>query len=58
MEKQVREVQPRQKFTEAVVRKLIRKNRRYYHVDSEVIGLRVYVDMAGQKMKQIKKKHT
>lgn len=49
MEKQVREVQPRQKFTEAVVRKLIRKNRRYYHVDSEVIGLRVYVDMAGQK---------
>ena len=45
----IKEMQARQKFTEALVRKLIKKNRRYYHVDSEVVGLRIYVDMTGQK---------
>ena len=45
----IKEMQARQKFTEALVRKLIKKNRRYYHVDSEVVGLRIYVDMSGHK---------
>ena len=43
------ERQERHKWTEAEVRKLAKGNRRYYKVDSEVIGLRIYVDMAGQK---------
>ena len=44
-----KEVQQRFKFSEAKVRKLLKGNRRYYRVDSEVVGLRIYVDMAGQK---------
>ena len=44
-----KEVQERFKHTEATVRKLEKMNRRYYRVDSEVIGLRIYVDMAAQK---------
>ena len=44
-----KEVQERFKFSEAQVRKLLKGNRRYYRVDSEVVGLRIYVDMAGQK---------
>ena len=41
-----KEVQQRFKFSEAKVRKLLKGNRRYYRVDSEVVGLRIYVDMA------------
>ena len=44
-----KEVQERFKHTEATVRKLEKMNRRYYRVDSEVVGLRIYVDMAAQK---------
>ena len=44
-----KEVQEWFKFSEAQVRKLLKGNRRYYRVDSEVVGLRIYVDMAGQK---------
>ena len=44
-----KEVQERFKYTEATVRKLQKMNRRYYRVDSEVVGLRIYVDMAEQK---------
>jgi len=44
-----KEVQERFKYTEATVRKLEKMNRRYYRVDSEVVGLRIYVDMAAQK---------
>ena len=41
-----KEVQERFKFSEAKVRKLLKGNCRYYRVDSEVVGLRIYVDMA------------
>ena len=44
-----KEVQQRVKYSEAKVRGLLKGNRRYYKVDSEVVGLRIYVDMAGQK---------
>ena len=44
-----KEVQERFKFSEAQVRKLLKGNRRYYRVDSEVVGLRIYVDMAATK---------
>ena len=33
-----KEVQERFKFSEAKVRKLLKGNRRYYRVDSEVVG--------------------
>ena len=44
-----KEVQQRVKYSEAKVRGLLKGNRRYYKVDSEGVGLRIYVDMAGQK---------
>ena len=40
-----KEVQQRFKFSEAKVKGLLKGNRRYYKVDSEVVGLRIYVDM-------------
>ena len=41
------EKQERVKFTEAMIKKLQKKNQKYYVLDSEVIGLRIYVQISG-----------
>ena len=43
------ETQVRRKYTEAMIKKLPKKNQKYYVLDSEVIGLRVYVQITGEK---------
>jgi len=43
------ETQVRQKYTEAMIKKLPKKNKKYYVLDSEVIGLRIYVQITGEK---------
>ena len=40
-----KETQPRLKFTDAMIRKLPTKNKKYYVLDSECIGLRIYVQV-------------
>ena len=40
-----RETQARIKYTEAMIKKLSKKNQKYYVLDSEVIGLRIYVQI-------------
>ena len=47
--KEKKETQKRVKWTEASVRDLLTKNRRYYVLDTEVVGLRIYVDVTGHK---------
>ena len=44
-----REIQVRIKYTEAMIKKLPKKNQKYYVLDSEVIGLRIYVQITGEK---------
>ena len=44
-----RETQIRNKYTEAMIKKLPKKNQKYYVLDSEVIGLRIYVQITGEK---------
>jgi len=43
------EMQLRQKYTEAIIKRLPKKNQKYYVLDSEVIGLRIYVQISGDK---------
>ena len=43
------ENQERKKYTEATIKKLPKKNQKYYVLDSEVIGLRIYVQISGDK---------
>lgn len=43
------ETQERKKYTEAMIKKLPKKNQKYYVLDSEVIGLRIYVQITGEK---------
>jgi len=43
------ETQLRKKYTEAMIKKLPKKNQKYYVLDSEVIGLRIYVQITGDK---------
>ena len=43
----IRETQLRKKYTNAMIQKLQRKNHKYYVLDSEVIGLRIYVQITG-----------
>jgi len=43
------ETQSRQKYTEAMIKRLPKKNQKYYVLDSEVIGLRIYVQISGEK---------
>ena len=43
------EKQERRKYTEAMIKKLLKKNQKYYVLDSEVIGLRIYVQVSGEK---------
>ena len=43
------ERQKRVRWTEASVAKLQTRNHRYYVLDSESIGLRIYVDITGNK---------
>ena len=45
----MRETQVRIKYTEAMIKKLPKKNQKYYVLDSEVIGLRIYVQITGEK---------
>ena len=42
-----REIQERKKYTDAMIKKLGPKNQKYYALDSEVIGLRIYVQISG-----------
>ena len=42
-------MQLRQKYTEAIIKRLLKKNQKYYVLDSEVIGLRIYVQISGDK---------
>ena len=45
-----KETQPRHKYTDAMIRKLPTKNNKYYVLDSECIGLRIYIQVrAGTK---------
>ena len=44
-----RETQARIKYTEAMIKKLSKKNQKYYVLDSEVIGLRIYAQITGEK---------
>ena len=46
--KQEEEKQVRKKRTDAMIRKLLPKNHRYYVLDSECIGLRIYVLITGE----------
>jgi len=46
--KQNEEKQLRKKYTDAMVRKLLPKNHKYYVLDSECIGLRIYVLVTGE----------
>tara|TARA_R110002020_G_scaffold277976_1_gene493390 strand:- start:6537 stop:7865 length:1329 start_codon:yes stop_codon:yes gene_type:complete len=41
--------QERKKYTDAMIKKLHPKNQRYYLLDSECIGLRIYVQITGEK---------
>jgi len=43
------ETQTRNKYTNAMIKKLQKKNQKYYVLDSEVIGLRIYVQITGDK---------
>jgi|TARA_R110000803_G_scaffold26658_3_gene62827 integrase len=43
------EKQIRNKYTNAMISKLQKKNQKYYVLDSEVIGLRIYVQLSGEK---------
>ena len=43
------EIQERKKYTEATIKKLPKKNQKYDMLDSEVIGLRIYVQTTGEK---------
>ena len=43
------EKQQRRKYTEAMIKKLSKKNQKYYVLDSEVIGLRIYVQVSEEK---------
>jgi hypothetical protein len=44
-----RETQTRNKYTEAMIKKLPKKNQKYYVLDSEVIGLRIYAQITREK---------
>ena len=44
-----KEIQERVKFTNAKIEKLPRGNRKYYKLDSEIVGLRVVVHITGAK---------
>ena len=44
-----REIQTRTKYTDAMIKRLQPKNQKYYVLDSEVIGLRIYVQISGDK---------
>ena len=46
--KQEEKKQIRKKWTDAMIRKLLPKNHRYYVLDSECIGLRIYVLITGE----------
>ena len=46
--KVTKEEQGRLKYSEAMTKKLLKKNQKYYVPDSEVIGLRIYVQISGQ----------
>ena len=43
-----KEIQERKKYTDAMVKRLLPKNQKYYVLDSEVIGLRIYVQISGE----------
>ena len=43
------QTQSRQKYTKAMIKRLPKKNQKYYVLDSEVIGLRIYVQISGGK---------
>ena len=43
------EIQERKKYTDAMIKRLHPKNQKYYVLDSEVIGLRIYVQISGDK---------
>ena len=45
--KQEEEKQPRVKHTNATIKKLLKKNHPYYVLDSECIGLRIYISITG-----------
>jgi integrase len=47
--KQEEQKQDRKKYTDALIKKLPPKNQKYYVLDSECIGLRVYVQITGAK---------
>tara|TARA_R100000687_G_scaffold82658_2_gene82790 strand:- start:193 stop:1539 length:1347 start_codon:yes stop_codon:yes gene_type:complete len=47
--KQDEEKQLRKKYTGALIKKLFPKNQKYYVLDSECIGLRIYVQITGEK---------
>ena len=47
--KETKETKPRVKHTNAMIKKLPKKNHRYYELDSESIGLRVHVELNGTK---------
>ena len=47
--KQEEEKQERKKYTGAMIKKLPKKNHKYYVLDSECIGLRIYVLVTGEK---------
>jgi|TARA_B110000037_G_C16636522_1_gene308654 hypothetical protein len=44
-----RETQIRNKYMEAMIKKLPKKNQKYYVLDSEVIGLRIYAQITVEK---------
>ena len=46
--KQEEEKQERKKHTNATIKKLLKKNHPYYVLDSECIGLRIYVSITGE----------
>ena len=43
------ETQTRNKYNNVMIKKLQKKNQKYYVLDSEVIGLRIYVQITGDK---------
>jgi integrase len=47
--KQEEQKQERKKYTDAMIKKLAHKNQKYYVLDSECIGLRIYVQITGAK---------
>ena len=46
--KQEEEKQVRKKYTGAMIKKLPKKNHKYYVLDSECIGLRIYILITGE----------